>query len=55
MIATIMKGSVKALTDMGWEGLKLDRSGIQRNFSAVPPLARPVALSMSVSAKSVSS
>ena len=24
MVATIMKGSVKALTDMGWEGLKLD-------------------------------
>jgi hypothetical protein len=24
MITTIMKGSVKALTDMGWEGLKLE-------------------------------
>lgn len=23
MVATIMKGSVKAVTDMGWEGLKL--------------------------------
>ena len=24
MVATIVKGSVKALMDMGWKGLKLD-------------------------------
>ena len=33
MITTIMKGSVKALTDMGWEGLKLDSCSQFNNLS----------------------
>ena len=33
MVATIMKGSVKALVDMGWEGLKLDSCSQFNNLS----------------------
>ena len=33
MVATIMKGSVRALTDMGWEGLKLDSCSQFNNLS----------------------
>ena len=33
MIATIMEGSVKALADMGWEGLKLDSCSQFNNLS----------------------
>ena len=33
MIATIMEGSVKALAEMGWEGLKLDSCSQFNNLS----------------------
>ena len=33
MITTIMEGSVKAVTDMGWEGLKLDSCSQFNNLS----------------------
>ena len=33
MIATIMKGSVKAVADMGWDGLKLDSCSQFNNLS----------------------
>jgi hypothetical protein len=33
MVKTIMEGSVKALVDMGWEGLKLDSCSQFNNLS----------------------
>ena len=44
MVATIMKGSVKAVADMGWDGLKLDSCSQfflkRRNVSYYRPMQR---------------